>query len=204
MKQPKLEYAIGHEIDRFQTPIRQIPSTEIASFLNEPVAAVAVSDTRHSVERGRVPDGMLAASHRIMAGHAGVWYGLSAIAVSSPAWAWPYARPATLIQASFLLLRLGGWCPPGGTPSVDKALWMFLVVNPICCNASMHCAFSSFGRLRHPVVGSDHVISVWVVPQEFDHVAGEGRREFVMSHETGQGPGSVAGEPPGTHATPLE
>ena len=55
----------------------------------------------------------------------------------------PYARPATLIQASFLLLRLGGWCPPGGTPNVDKALSMFWVANPICCNACMHCAFSS-------------------------------------------------------------
>ena len=40
-------------------------------------------------------------------------------------------------------LRLGGWCPPGGTPNVDKALLMVSSLNPACCNAWMHCAFSS-------------------------------------------------------------
>ena len=55
----------------------------------------------------------------------------------------PYARRATLTQACFLLLRLGGWCPPGGTPNVDKALLMVSSLNPACCNAWMHCAFSS-------------------------------------------------------------
>ena len=90
-----------------------------------------------------------------------------------------HTQPSPLIQASFLLLRLGGWCPPGGTPNVDKAFSILSLVNPICCNACMHCAFSLFGRFRYPVVGSDHVVGVWVVAQAFDHVAGEGWREFV-------------------------
>ena len=55
----------------------------------------------------------------------------------------PYARPATLIQVSFLLLRLGGWCPPGGTPNVDKALSMMSSLNPAFSNACMHWSFPS-------------------------------------------------------------
>ena len=43
------------------------------------IVAAAVSDTGHSVEQGRIPDGMLAASHRISAGHVGVWSGLPLI-----------------------------------------------------------------------------------------------------------------------------
>ena len=55
----------------------------------------------------------------------------------------PYARPALLVQVCFLLLRFGGWCPPGGTPNVDKALSILSLVNPTCCNASMHWSFPS-------------------------------------------------------------
>ena len=55
----------------------------------------------------------------------------------------PYARPALLVQVCFLLLRFGGWCPPGGTPNVDKAISILSLVNPICCNAWVHFAFSS-------------------------------------------------------------
>ena len=54
-----------------------------------------------------------------------------------------HTQPSPLIQASFLLLRLGGWCPPGGTPSVAKAISILSLANPICCNAWMHCAFPS-------------------------------------------------------------
>ena len=46
----------------------------------------------------------------------------------------PYARPAPLIQVSFLLLRFGGWCPPGGTPNVAKALSIVSSLNPASCN----------------------------------------------------------------------
>ena len=49
----------------------------------------------------------------------------------------PYARSATLIQASFLLLRFGGWCPLGGTPNVAKALSMVSSLNPASCKAWM-------------------------------------------------------------------
>ena len=38
----------------------------------------------------------------------------------------------------------------------------------------------------------------------FDHVAGEGRREFVMSQTAGEGPGFVAREPSGTYPAPVE
>ena len=55
----------------------------------------------------------------------------------------PYARPALLVQVCFLLLRFGGWCPPGGTPNVDKALSMMSSLNPISCNAWMAFAFHS-------------------------------------------------------------
>ena len=77
-------------------------------------------------------------------------------------------------------------------------------LNPAFCNAWMHVRFSVWGRLRYPVVGSDHVVGVWVVAQVFKQVTGQGRRErFVIAQTTGQGPGSVAGEPSRTYAAPL-
>ena len=103
-----------------------------------------------------------------------------------------------------LLLRLGGWCPPGGTPNVDKAILMVLVAEPCLLQCLDALRFRLFGRFRYPVIGSDHVIGVGVDAYLFDQVADEGWREFVMSHETGQGPGLVAGEPLGSLATPLE
>ena len=55
-----------------------------------------------------------------------------------------------------------------------------------------HCldrtgAFLSRG-FRYPVIGSDHVVGVGVVAQVFEQVADQGRRVFVLSHATGQGP----------------
>ena len=55
----------------------------------------------------------------------------------------PCTRPALLVQASFLLLRFGGWCPPGGTPNVDKALSILSLLNPAFSNACVACAFPS-------------------------------------------------------------
>ena len=53
---------------------------------------VAVADTRRSVEQGRVPDGMLAAFHRIAAGYVGMVLSLPYTTVSSPTRALPYTQ----------------------------------------------------------------------------------------------------------------
>ena len=79
-----------------------------------------------------------------------------------------------------------------------------VVAEPCFLQRLYALVLSLFGRFRYPVIGSDDVVGVWVVAQVFDHVTGEGWREFVMSHETGKGPGLVAGEPLGTHPTPLD
>ena len=78
------------------------------------------------------------------------------------------------------------------------------VVEPCFLQCLYAISSSVVGRFRYPAIGSGDVVGVWVVAQVFDHVAGEGRREFVMSQTTGQVPGSVAGEPSRPHAASLE
>ena len=91
----------------------------------------------------RFADAMFAASCRIAAGHVGVVPSLPDTTVSSPTRASPYARPVFLVQACFLLLRFGGWCPPGGTPNVAKALSMVSSLNPAFSSDCVVFAFAS-------------------------------------------------------------
>ena len=52
--------------------------------------------------------------------------------------------------------------------------------------------------------GSASRQGVGIVAQVFEHIARHGRGVFVTSHERGQGPGRVAGEPSGSNSAPLE
>lgn len=54
------------------------------------------------------------------------------------------------------------------------------------------------------MLGADHVVGVGVVARDLHQASGDCWRVPVCSRLAGQGPGTVAGDPGGPDATPLE
>ena len=97
----------------------------------------------------------------------------------------------------------GGWCPPGGTPSVANAASTRFWAETRAQQALDALVPHLGSGFRNPVLGADHVVGIGVVARDLHEAAGDGWRVPMCPRLAGQGPGAVAGDSGGSGTTPL-